>query len=130
MRPLCARPLQRLHDETEEAASLRAIAGELKLDESTTPRRVRNAIDKGFVKNLEDRRGKPGRYVPGDPLPNDIEILPTPEVLHRCTVASESEGVKTNFFSGRPEDGDERKSPSNPPESDATVQPQNEWGVI
>jgi hypothetical protein len=122
--------VQRLHDETEEAASLRAIAEELKLDKSTTSRRVRNAIDKGFVKNLEDRRGKPGRYVPGDPLPDDIEILPAPEVLHRCSVAGESEGVKTNSFSGRPEEESEKEFPSYPSDNGATVQPENEWGAI
>jgi hypothetical protein len=48
-------------------------------------RRVRTAITKGFVKNLEDRKGRPGRYVVGDPMPDDVVVLPTPEeVLQRC----------------------------------------------
>jgi hypothetical protein len=121
--------VQRLHDESEETVTLRDVAEELKLDKSTASRRVRNAIDKGFIKNLEDRRGKPGRYVPGDPLPDDIEILPEAEVLHRCSVASESEGVKTNFFTEGPEDKAEEKFSSSPSDHDATVQPEDEWGV-
>jgi hypothetical protein len=88
----------RLYDETEKPATLRDIAEELELDESTAARRVRTAIGKGFTKTLEDQRGKPGRYVPADPLPDDIEILPPPEVLQCCTVAGDSEGVKKNFF--------------------------------
>jgi hypothetical protein len=114
--------VQRLHRETEKKVSLRDIAGELKLDKSTASRRLRSAIDKGFIRNLEDKRGKPGRYVPGDPLPDDIEILPSPEVLHRCTVAGESEGVKTNFFSDAPEKGENKELVSTPPKTDATVQ--------
>jgi hypothetical protein len=115
--------VDRLHDETEKPATLRDIAEELKLDKSTTSRRVRTAIDKGFVKNLEDQRGKPGRYVPGDPLPEDIEILPSPEVLHRCTVADVHEGVKTNFFSEGSEEGNKNKFRSYPSDEAATVQP-------
>jgi hypothetical protein len=111
--------VERLHDETEKPATLRDIAEELKLDKSTTSRRVRTAIDKGFVKNLEDQRGKPGRYVSGDPLPEDIEILPSPEVLHRCTVAGVHEGVKKNFF---PEEEEKKEFVSTPSNSSATVQ--------
>ena len=46
------------------------------------------------MKNLEEKRGKPARIVLGDPLPDDVEILPSPETLEECcSVASESEGV-------------------------------------
>jgi hypothetical protein len=114
--------VERLHDEAEKPATLRDIAEELKLDKSTTSRRVRTAIDKGFVKNLEDQRGKPGRYVPGDPLPDDIEILPSPEVLHRCPVAGGFEGVKTNFFPEESEEGGKKKFPPHPSDKAATVQ--------
>src|SRR5215207_141798 len=112
----------RLHDETEKAATLRDIAEELKLDKSTASRRVRTAIDKGFIKNLEDQRGRAGRYVPADPLPDDVEILPPPEVLQCCTVAGDAEGVKKNVVSEFPEDAGNRRSVSAPPKTDATVQ--------
>ena len=43
------------------------------------------------MKNLEKKKGKPAQIVLGDPLPDEVEILPTPERLEeRCTVASES----------------------------------------
>jgi hypothetical protein len=114
---------QRLYDETEEAATLRDIAEELRLDKSTTSRRLRSTIDKGFIKNLEDKKGKPGRYVPADPLPDDIEVLPKPEVLlHRCSVAGEFEGVETNFFSEAGDSTDNKKFRSIPSENGATVQ--------
>lgn len=45
--------------------------------------------------------------VPGDPLPDDLEILPEPDVLledldgkeDRCSVALDQEGVHTDTFS-------------------------------
>jgi hypothetical protein len=77
--------------ETGAGVSLGPIAEELKLDKSAASRRLRTAIGKGFVKNLEDRRGKPGRYVLGDPMPDDVVVLPEPEVvlqaLQCCSVA-------------------------------------------
>ena len=46
------------------------------------------------MKNLEERRGKPARIVLGDPLPDEVEILPSPERLEECcSVAGESGGV-------------------------------------
>ena len=43
------------------------------------------------MKNLEERRGKPARIVLGDPLPDEVEILPSPERLEECcSVAGES----------------------------------------
>ena len=49
-------------------------------------RRVSAAVDAGFLRNLEDRKGKPARLVSGDPLPEEIELLPKAEQLHGCTV--------------------------------------------
>ena len=79
--------VHRLHEEHDDPVSLRVIAETLDIDRSSASRRVRTAIDKGFLENLEDRKGKPGQYQPADPLPDDIEILPQPEQLHRCIVA-------------------------------------------
>jgi hypothetical protein len=77
--------IRRLVDEgDDDAVSLGPIAEELKLDKSAASRRVSTAIRKGFVKNLEDRRGKPGRYVPGDEMPDDVVVLPTPEEVLQC----------------------------------------------
>jgi hypothetical protein len=111
-----------------EPVTIVKLAEELELDKSTAWRRVRSAMDRGYVKNLEDRRGRPAQLVPGESLPDDVEILPTMERLHGCTVAGESEGVNTNFFVEEVEDEPEEKFPFCPSDSAATVQPQDEKG--
>lgn len=64
----------------------------LQLDKSSVSRRVAEAVDAGFLKNLEDRKGRPARLVIGEPLPDNCEVLPTPEqligndALRGCTV--------------------------------------------
>jgi hypothetical protein len=52
-----------------------------------------------YINNLEDKRGKPARLVPGANLPDDIEVLPDPTKLDPGSEAGVQEGVKTNFFS-------------------------------
>jgi hypothetical protein len=78
-------------DEGGDPVSLGPIAAALKLDKSAASRRVSTAIAKGFVRNLEDRKGKPGRYVLGDAMPDDVVILPTLEqmlqALQCCSVS-------------------------------------------
>jgi hypothetical protein len=87
--------LVRLYDDNDrEPVTIAAVAEELELDKSAGRRRVRSAIDRGYIRNLEDRRGRPARLVPGDDLPDDIEILPGPERLRGGTVASVSEGIE------------------------------------
>lgn len=48
---------------------------------------MRKALDGGYLRNLEEKRGRPHRLKPGDPLPDEQVILPAPEELHGCTVA-------------------------------------------
>jgi hypothetical protein len=62
------------------------LRGQLKLDKSAISRRVAAALDANVLRNLEDRKGRPARLVLGDPLPEEIELLPKPERLHGCTV--------------------------------------------
>lgn len=79
----------RLQEDSEgEPISLALVSGELDLDRSAASRRVRRAVDAGYLKNLEDKRGKPARLVPGDPLPEDLRILPATEALHRCATGA------------------------------------------
>jgi hypothetical protein len=61
--------------------SLGKVAEHLKLDKSSTSRRVAGAISAGYLSNLEIRKGRPGRYVLGDPLPEERSILPRPDTL-------------------------------------------------
>jgi hypothetical protein len=57
------------------------LARALKLDKSSISRRVAAALDGGFLRNLEDRKGQPARLVLGDPLSGDLEVLPTADRL-------------------------------------------------
>ena len=74
---------------SEEPLSIAQLASLLGLDKSATSRRWQNARARGYLKNLEEKRGKPARIVLGDPLPDDVEILPSPSAargaLQRCS---------------------------------------------
>jgi hypothetical protein len=59
-----------------QGVTVRVIADYLHLDRSNVSRRVRVAADDGYVRNLEDKRGKAGRWVTGDPLPGSVDLLP------------------------------------------------------
>ena len=60
----------------EEGVTLNRIREALRLDRSAAHRRVQTALKRGFVKNLEEKRGRPGKYAPADPLPDDVVVLP------------------------------------------------------
>jgi hypothetical protein len=62
-----------------EPVTVAELARELKLDRSAVSRRVRNAKDRGYLRDLEENPRKPSRLVPGDDLPDDLQILPKPE---------------------------------------------------
>jgi hypothetical protein len=73
------------------------LARDLKIDTSSTLRRVQVAIKHGFLINEETRRGRPARLVLGDPLPDDVEVLPTSEELQArggCRAAGASGGIE------------------------------------
>jgi hypothetical protein len=72
----------------EVTVSITKIAAALDLDKAPTSRRVRAAIERGFLVNHEDRQGRPSKIALGGPLPEDSPILPTPGVVaNRCAVA-------------------------------------------
>lgn len=119
--------LARLHAEGSEPVTVVALAEELELDRSAAWRRARTATERGYLKNLEDRKGRPARLVPGDPLPDDIEVLPTPERLSGCTVAGVSEGVEKNISYAGQGGGDKKVSPT-PSRNGATAQQREEEG--
>jgi hypothetical protein len=73
--------------EGRSEATVLDIARQLGLDKSAASRRVAAAVQLGFLRNLEDRRGRPARLCLGDPLPQERPVLPDVEVLHGCTVA-------------------------------------------
>ena len=65
----------------EISASLTEVAGVLKLEKGTTSRRVKIAVERGYLKNLQDKKGRPAELVLGDPMPDDLEVLPEPHSL-------------------------------------------------
>jgi hypothetical protein len=60
-----------------EGATVLQIAKELKLDRSAAQRRIQAARERGYLTNLEEKRGRPARYAIGDPLPQEMELLPS-----------------------------------------------------
>lgn len=119
--------LKRLYAEESEPVTITTLAQELELDKSAAWRRVRSAIDRSYLKNLEDRKGRPARLVPGDALPDDVEILPSPERLQGCTVAGDSEGIKHNNISEGADMAPEKEFSSYPSKKTATMQPREEF---
>ncbi|MDP9439432.1 MAG: hypothetical protein M3P49_11930, partial [Actinomycetota bacterium] len=81
----------------EKWTTNKAVSEELGVDKAAASRRVGTAINRGYLKNLEESKGRPARLVIGEPMPEDQEILPTAEELGRassgCAVDRESEGV-------------------------------------
>jgi hypothetical protein len=118
--------VKRLRDETEKDVTIAALAEELELDKSAAWRRVRSAIDRGYLENQEDRKGRPAKLVAADALPDDIEILPAPERLQGCTVASDLEEIETNELS-KAADRAQGKEFLTPSDTAATVQPREEF---
>lgn len=57
------------------------VAERLKLDKGAASRRVRVAIQEGYLVNQEDKRGKPARLELSNPLPEDTHVLPAPRAL-------------------------------------------------
>jgi DNA-binding transcriptional ArsR family regulator len=62
-----------------EPVTVAELARKLKLDRSTLSRRARSAKDRGYLRDLEDNPRKPSRLILGDDLPDDVQILPSPE---------------------------------------------------
>jgi len=104
----------------QPGVSLADVTKKLRIDRSAASRRVKVAIGKGYLRNLDTRRGHAARLVIGDPLPDDFELLPAPEALQRrmavqtpecnaepatlsqdaqdkgvCSVARSGEGIRT-----------------------------------
>ena len=88
-----------------------AVANFLNIDKTSASRRVKRALDAGYLTNEEPNFRKAKKLVIGEPLPVDADQLPTPERVQRemeqadgehstelppnaigCTVARKTEG--------------------------------------
>ena len=77
---------------SDNEVSYKELQKELNLHKSTVSRRVRVAIELGYLTNAEERKGKQARISLGDPLPDDDPVIPTPEDLEKyfCDIPPES----------------------------------------
>ena len=64
-----------------DGTTAKAVGKELKLDKSAAYRRLAAAEDGGFVINLEERKGRPGKYRTTGEQIEAIEMMPTVEAL-------------------------------------------------
>ena len=100
--------------QTHGGARVMEIADHLRLDRSTTWRRLNAAERAGYIHNLEERKGRPGRFEVSERGVDDAasELLPTVAELRGVWNAHQRQGS-----------GDTQGSFSeNTPESTATVQ--------
>jgi hypothetical protein len=61
------------------------IAAGLGIERSAAQRRVQAARARDYLVNAEDRRGRPARYVLGEPMPGQLAVLPAPDQV--CSTA-------------------------------------------
>ena len=61
--------------------SLGQLVTKLGLDKNVVSRRVRQSTELGYLVNREARRGRPARRVLGDPMPEEVRVLPDPSEL-------------------------------------------------
>jgi hypothetical protein len=77
-----------LLEDGHESVTVAAVAGQLGIDKSSASRRIKAALARDYLSNLEIGKGKPLKLVIGEPLPEEVEVLPRAETLAGCTVAA------------------------------------------
>jgi hypothetical protein len=77
-----------------EYATIRKIAEKLNIDRSSATRRVSTAIIRGYLRDLQDKKGKEKQIILGDPLPADLDIFPTRKQLEEA--CADFQGAQTS----------------------------------
>ena len=93
-------------DSNGEPVTVAELVRTLKLDRSAVSRRARNAKDRGYLRDLEDNPRKPSRLILGDDLPDDLQILPSPEdvragVKERASGSARLDGAQEPHRNGQ-----------------------------
>ena len=65
----------------DSPVSISALTQALEFHRSTVYRRVQEALRLGFLVNVEERKGRPARLIPGTLLPEDRPALPEVESI-------------------------------------------------
>jgi hypothetical protein len=73
------------------------LANELGVDKATISRQLKVAAAGDFVENLVRKDGVSSNIVLRDPLPDDIEVLPTPELVLKHFNAQVKKSLKAPF---------------------------------
>jgi hypothetical protein len=110
-----------------EPVTVAELARKLKLDRSAVSRRARNAKDRGYLRDLEDNPRKPSRLIPGDDLPDDLQILPNPKdvrasVKERASGSARPDGAQEPHRNGQ-NSGDAYKACNRAPVQEGTMIP-------
>ncbi len=87
--------VEKLLSEEKPHATVQQLATFLNIDKSAASRRAGVAIGKGYLINNQKQKGKPAQIALGDPLPEELEILPPREKLECCSVANETTGINS-----------------------------------
>jgi hypothetical protein len=61
----------------ETGVTVKTVAERLKLDRSAAQRRLKGARERGYITDLEEKRWRPARYAIGEPLPEELDLLPS-----------------------------------------------------
>ena len=67
--------------------SNRQVAEYLEIDPASASRRLKVAAEKGYLQNLQTKRGVAAKWVLDDEVSEEQELLPAPEALDPCTDA-------------------------------------------
>lgn len=63
----------------DQGVTATAVGKHLRVDKSVALRRLTAVVHRGYIVNLEQRRGQPGKYRLTAERPDDADVLPTPE---------------------------------------------------
>ena len=86
----------------DQPLTVASVASRLNLGKSAALRRVRVALRHGYLINLEDKKHRPYKLVPGDSLPQEIPVLPHPHDLAGGQEAADGEGEGGSVPSNNP----------------------------
>jgi hypothetical protein len=106
--------IRQLRDDGAVRVTLSMLGEKLGVHKSNASRRATQAIRRGFLENRQPGPGRAGDLYLNDPLPEDQEVLPSPElVANRCGVALESGGYE-QVEKEAPDSPDVENEPGNP----------------
>lgn len=72
------------HEKPDDGVNAAQVARQLGIEKMGGHRRLRRAADGGWVRNLETRRFREGRWVVGEPLPDEVAVLPDPDTVREA----------------------------------------------